>query len=191
MTIEANIPIEPELITELLYKAMAGFNAQDPEAFTSVMHDNVELHHSAFPGVVRGRETVKKVYAGTFWPAFPDMSLELTDGPFFHMNAPRFAVEWAVRGTHRARLDPPGLVATGRRIDVTAREIGEIRDGLVQRLNIKVDMGEVLRQLGVLPPEGSRAEKALLFMQRLKPASRNASACLDSQKGKRPLPLDN
>ena len=176
MTNEANTPIEPALVNELLYKAMTGFNAQDPEAFTSVMHDNVELHHSALPGVVRGRETVKKVYADTFWPAFPDINLELTDGPFFHMNAPRFAVEWAVRGTHRARLDPPGLMATGRRMDVTAREIGEIRDGLIQRLNIKIDMGEVLRQLGVLPPEGSRAEKALLFMQRLKPASRNTSA---------------
>lgn len=176
MTIETNTPLEPALVTELLSKAMAGFNAQDPEAFTSVMHDNVELHHSAFPEVVRGREAVKKVYADTFWPAFPDMSLELTDGPFFHMSATRFAVEWAVRGTHRARLDPPGLVATGRRIDVAAREIGEIRDGLIQRFNVKVDMGELLRQLGVLPPEGSRTEKALLFMQRLKPASRNASA---------------
>jgi len=176
MTSETNTVAEPALVAELLSRAMAGFNAKDPDAFTSVMHDNVELHHSAFPGVVQGREAVKKVYADTFWPAFPDMTLELADGPFFHMDASRFAVEWAVRGTNRARLDPPGLVATGRRIDVAAREILEVRDGLIQRFDIKIDMAQLLRQLGVLPPEGSRAEKALLFMQRFKPKARSVAA---------------
>lgn len=179
MTIVDNVSLEPVTVTELLCKAVAGFNAHDPEAFTSVMHDNVELHHSAFPEVVRGREAVKNVYAGTFWPAFPDMCIEFNDGPFFHASAPRIAVEWSVTGTHRARLDPPGLVATGRYIDVTAREILEIRDGLIQKLSIMLDMAALMRQLGVLPPEGSRAEKAMLFMQRLKPRSRNAKEDVD------------
>jgi len=161
-----------EVADELVSGALAGFNAHAPEAFASVMHDDVVLRHSAYPEIVRGRDNVKRVYSETFWIAFPDLTLELADGPFFHPSAPRMAIEWTVRGTHLARLSPPGLAATGRSIDVAAREILEVRGGRIQHFDIKIDMGQMLRQLGVLPAEQSRAERAVLFLQRFKPKGR-------------------
>ena len=179
---QVNISVDSQLIGRILSIASAGFNDQNSDVFTSVMHDDVEIFHSAFPGVVRGRDSVKRLYESSFWTAFPDMTLELLDGPFFHLDSPRVVVEWLVKGTHLARLEPQGLAATGQRMEVTAREILEIRDGRIQSIDIKIDMGQAFRQLGVLPQEGSNAEKLLLFLQGIK--TKLASIMSGASRGK-------
>jgi hypothetical protein len=42
-----------------------------------------------------------------------------------------------------------------------------IRDGLVSRIRLVVDMADVMRQLDMLPAPGSRGERAIAMMQRL------------------------
>ena len=70
-------------------------------------------------------------------------------------------------GTHTGLLDPPGLAPTGKRVEFDVREIAEIRDGLVSRVRLVVDMAAVMRQLGMLPAPGTRGERAFAMMQRL------------------------
>ncbi|MCV6978563.1 hypothetical protein [Mycobacterium bourgelatii] len=43
----------------------------------------------------------------------------------------------------------------------------ELRDGLVSRIRLVVDMADVMRQLGMLPAPGSRGEQAMAVVQRL------------------------
>lgn len=151
-----------------LRTALEGFNRHDADAFTSVMTEDVELRHSALPSLIVGRDAVKRAYADTFWTAFPDQTLELTDGPYFHASAPRVAVTWTVRGTHEGLLDPPGLHATGRVAEFVVRDFFELRDGKISRFDVTVDVADILRQLGVLPPSGSGLERGLMQLDRVR-----------------------
>jgi hypothetical protein len=67
-------------------------------------------------------------------------------------NAARVAPIAAVR-------EGPGLAPTGKRIELEGADFYESRDGKVVRVRSVFDMADEMRQLGVLPPTGSRAER--------------------------------
>lgn len=160
-------PITLEVATDVVHRAAKGFNDHDAQAFTAVMAPDVEFIHSALPEPMHGRAEVATTYSDQFWRAFPDLTIELADGPLLHPTAPRAAVDWQVRGTHLGPLDPPGLQPTGRGFTTIARELVTIEDGLARRIHLIMDMADVMRQLGVLPASGSRGEAAMMAMQRL------------------------
>jgi predicted ester cyclase len=159
--------VDKDLVDGLIQRAVSAFNAHDAEAFVGVMSEDVVMEHSVAPAVLHGRAEVGKLFTNTIWKAFPDLSLELMDGPFFHPRAPRISLNWFAVGTHKGPLDPPGLAPTGKRVEFDVREILEIRDGLASRARIVVDMADVMRQLGMLPAPGTRGERAFAMMQRL------------------------
>jgi steroid delta-isomerase-like uncharacterized protein len=161
------IPIDADVVSDVVRRAAEAFNDHDVEAFTAVMAPDVVFIHSAFPEPMHGRAEVAAAYSETLWRAFPDLNIEVADGPFLHPHAPRAAVDWQVRGTHQGPLKPPGLAPTGRAFTTVAREIVTIEDGLARRIHLVVDMSDVMRQLGVLPPAGSRGEAAMMVMQRM------------------------
>jgi len=160
--------VDEVLLGELLTQAISAFNAHDADGFVALMTEDVVLEHSAAPETMQGRGEVGAFYRESLWKAFPDLSLELADGPFFHADAPRVSLRWLVAGTHTGPLDPPGLAPTGRHVVFDAREIADFRDGLVSRIDLVVDMADAMRQLGVLPLVGSRAERAMAVAQRLR-----------------------
>ncbi|GAB3033474.1 hypothetical protein MBOU_40270 [Mycobacterium bourgelatii] len=59
------------------------------------------------------------------------------------------------------------MAPTGKYVEFDVREIVELRDGLVSRIRLVVDMADVMRQLGMLPAPGSRGEQAMAVVQRL------------------------
>jgi hypothetical protein len=79
---------------------------------------------------------------------------------------PRAAFHWRGSGTQTGVLDPPGFAATGRRWELDGVDFQEYRDERVCRLRISLDMMEVSRQLGLMPPTGSNAERALALAHR-------------------------
>lgn len=160
--------VDESLLGDLLERARDAFNSHDVEGFVAVMADDIVIDHSAWPTQLRGRAEVATFYADYLWKAFPDLVLEREDGPFLHPRAARFSAAWQASGTHKGPLDPPGLAPTGRRFEVPVRELGTIRDGRLSRLQIVVDMADLLRQLGVLPAPGSREERAMAAVQRLR-----------------------
>ncbi len=108
-------PINLDVAADVIHRAAKAFNDHDAQAFTAVMAPDVEFIHSALPEPMHGRAEVATTYSEQFWRAFPDLTIELADGPLLHPNAPRAAVDWRVRGTHLGPLDPPGLAPTGLR----------------------------------------------------------------------------
>jgi steroid delta-isomerase-like uncharacterized protein len=160
-------PVDEVLVDSLIQRLVAAFNAHDADGFVAVMTEDVVFEHSVAPAPMHGRAEVSAFYTNTVWKAFPDLTLELMDGPFFHPHAPRISFNWFAVGTHNGPLDPPGLAPTGKRVEFDAREIAEIRDGLVSRFRLVVDMAAVMRQLGMLPAPGTRGEQAIAMMQRL------------------------
>jgi steroid delta-isomerase-like uncharacterized protein len=130
-------PVDEVFVDHLIQRAVTAYNAHDADGFVALMTEDVVVEHSAAPAPLHGRAEVGTFYANT-WKAFPDLMLELVDGPFFHLHAPRISVNWIATGTQTGMLDPSGLPPTGKRVELDVREIAEIRDGLVCRARILV-----------------------------------------------------
>ena len=108
-------------------------------------------------GEFKGREAVKAFFQELL-AAFPD----------FEMNVDRIVaddhaavVPWHAVGTFRGGPFQ-GIQPTGRCVAVRGVDVMEIEDGLIQRNTIYYDGASFARQIGLLPAQGSAADKALL-----------------------------
>lgn len=164
---ELATPADEAVVHGLIERAVAGMNNHDADRFVSVMTEDVVFEHSASPTILHGHDEVKAFYRDSIWRGFPDLAIELAEGPFFHPRAPRVSLAWRATGTHTGLLDPPGLAPTGRRVEMDVREIIVLRDGLASHIRLVIDLADVLRQVGVLPAPGSRGERMMARMQRL------------------------
>ena len=73
------------------------------------------------------------------------------------------AVEWTMRGTFSGGPFQ-GIRATGKRVEIEGVDVIEVRDGLQYRNSIYYDGATFARQIGMLPPLGSRADRTLLAL---------------------------
>ena len=138
-----------------------------------MMSEDVEYRDDAWPKTMRGHGDVRE-FLNAMWTAMPDMTFELISGPYVMPGHAGCAIYWRGRGTHTGRMDPPGFAATGRRWEGDGMLVDEYRDGRVSRLRICLDMLDASRQLGLMPPTGSRAERAMAGAQRVAMAVRRA-----------------
>jgi steroid delta-isomerase-like uncharacterized protein len=92
--------------------------------------------------------------------AFPDLAWELLDLIGGEEN--RVAVRWRASGTFAGPGTFQGFVANGAHLEMEGCDVITVNaEEKIQRLDAYVDGGDVARQLGVLPPAGSRAETTL------------------------------
>ncbi|HTX13485.1 MAG TPA: MBL fold metallo-hydrolase [Solirubrobacteraceae bacterium] len=102
------------------------------------------------------RDFLRELYG-----AFPDLAWDVRD-VIGSEETGRVAVRWRMTGTFAGPGTFQDFVANGARIDLEGCDILEItEDGKLQRLDAYFDSSDVARQLGVLPPAGSRAEANL------------------------------
>lgn len=93
--------------------------------------------------------------------AFPDLMWEVLDVIAADQDN-RVAVRWRARGTFAGPKTFQGFVANGAHLDMEGCDVLAVtEDGKIERLEAYLDSGDVARQLGVLPPTGSRAEANL------------------------------
>ena len=95
--------------------------------------------------------------------AFPDLSWEVLEviGPDGD-GAGRVVVRWRAAGTFAGPGTFQGFVANGAHLEMEGCDVVTVNaDGKIERLEAYLDSGDVARQLGVLPPAGSRAETRL------------------------------
>ena len=81
-------------------------------------------------------------------------------------------VQWHLTGTHEGPL--LGIEPTGKRLAIDGIDHFVLRDGRVVSNHVVVDQLDYARQLGMMPPDGSTADKAMkaAFNLRTKLASR-------------------
>jgi steroid delta-isomerase-like uncharacterized protein len=146
-------PLDQSLVQQWIARVVDAFNAHDMDRFAAVATDDVVFDHSASPTTMRGLAEVRSFDAAN-WTAFPDVRVEVDDGPFLHPHAPKASVLWRAIGTNTGPLDMLGLAPTGKRIEIAVCEFAEFRGELVFvcRTRIIIDMADFLGQLGVLPP---------------------------------------
>ena len=95
--------------------------------------------------------------------AFPDLAWEVLDViGSDESESRRVVVQWRATGTFAGPGAFQGFVANGAHLTMEGCDILTFTAGdKLERLEAYIDSGDVARQLGVLPPAGSRAESNL------------------------------
>jgi steroid delta-isomerase-like uncharacterized protein len=108
-------------------------------------------------GEFRGRDAVRDFFRELF-AAFPDF--EMTVGRIVADDTSA-VVQWHLSGTFSGGTFL-GIGPTGRRVDLRGVDVMEIADGLIQHNTIYYDGASFARQIGMLPAQGSRADRAVI-----------------------------
>jgi len=108
-------------------------------------------------GRFRGRAAVKDFFRGTF-AAFPDFDMTVDRIVADEHSA---VVQWHLSGTFSGAAFQ-GIRPTGRRVEIRGVDVMEIADGLIQHNTIYYDGASFARQIGLLPGQGSRADRAMM-----------------------------
>jgi len=145
----------------------AAWNSHEPERVLELMTDDIVYDDSIWPQTMRGHAQVRE-FLDFLVRAFPDFSFEAVGGPLVASDGPRAAFWWRGQATNSGPIDPPGLPATGKRIEFEGADFHEYREGKVARLRIVFDMADVYQQMGLLPGQGSAGERAMVLVQRLR-----------------------
>jgi glyoxylase-like metal-dependent hydrolase (beta-lactamase superfamily II)/predicted ester cyclase len=112
-------------------------------------------------------------YFGQVFRAFPDFDFQVTD---LHADGEQATVRYRIRGTFcGAPYD--GIEPTGARIEIEGVDLVTVREGKLVALDAFINYLDFARQLGLLPPAGSPAERGMyaLFNVRTRLARRIAS----------------
>ncbi|HEX8105655.1 MAG TPA: nuclear transport factor 2 family protein [Solirubrobacteraceae bacterium] len=134
----------------------AALSARDLDAMAACWAPD-GFEHIAGQADVTGPDGVRG-YFGELFGAIPDFTLRVRqlverDG--------RVAVLWSATGTFTGPGTYNGIAPTGSRLELEGVDMLEVRDGLIVRNDAFVDGMGFARQLGMLPPMGSKAEQRM------------------------------
>jgi steroid delta-isomerase-like uncharacterized protein len=104
----------------------------------------------------RGKDELAAYFEGLF-AALPDAHMEVVAA---FGEGENVFLRWRLTGTHTGGSFN-GIEPTGKRIELDGMDHFVIRDGKVVSNFVVFDQMEVGRALGLLPPDGSQADRAL------------------------------
>jgi steroid delta-isomerase-like uncharacterized protein len=135
---------------------LAAWNARDADGIASFFAPDAIYDDRGAGEVARGPAEIR-AHAARLHAAFSDLRFELVrsaHGEDFS------AGEWRSRMTHTGELD--GLAPSGRVVTSAGVDVATLDDeGRITHLVSYYDGAQIMRDLGVLPARGSRAERAL------------------------------
>ena len=145
---------------------LAAWNDHDPGAMAELITEDIVWEDPSLPWPALGVGAVQYFMLGS-WVGFPDLRFDETDSPHRTAEGDQVAWRWRMRGRMSGPLDPPGFAPTGRSMEVEGVDLWTMRDGRIARSRAFYDVNDLARQLAIAPPPGSRAEKAMVRLQRL------------------------
>lgn len=160
----ATVP-DAEWVRGFITRWLAAWNSHRPERILELLTEDVELRDDSWPKTMHGHADVRE-FLEALWRAIPDLTFELLEGPYLVPGQPRAAIHWRGSGTFTGVMEPPGFAPTGRRWEIDGADFQEYRGDRMSKVRVAFDMMSVARQLGVMPPTGSRAERAMAGAQR-------------------------
>lgn len=143
--------------SSLMRSAFEAVAAKDLDALQGAWHEDVEEDFVALEPI-RGKEAATAFFA-EFFAAMPDM--EFTVERVMSVDENTAIGEWSLRGTFNGGPFQ-GIEATGREIALRGVDVMEFEDELLRRNTIYYDGLRFARQVGLLPSEGSAADRAML-----------------------------
>jgi len=174
-TVASNVDrVSIEFIRSFVERWVAAWNAHDADGLLSLCTEDIVWEDPAAPTPSHGHDEVRDFLA-TVWTIFPDLTFTLPEPPLVAVEGPRAAQVWRLNGTFLGP-DPTGFAPTGKHVDQPGIDLYEFRDGLLCRYNALYDVSESLRQMGLAPARGSRAERSMAFLQRTAMRMRRSQA---------------
>jgi steroid delta-isomerase-like uncharacterized protein len=153
-------------LRSFIERYIAAWNGFDADALAQLITEDVTWADPALPEPARGVVAVQE-FMRTSARAFPDLRFSEPDPPHLTANGDLIAWAWTMDGTFRGPIDPPGFAPTGKRMKVDGVDLWRLRDGKIADYRAFYDMNDLVRQLGILPEPGSRAERMTVALQRL------------------------
>jgi len=105
-----------------------------------------------------GPDEVRAFFTGLF-RAIPDFAFSVES---MTVEGDRAAVRWHASGTFSGDTAFQGIEPTGQHVTLTGLDLVEVRDGRIARNEAFSDGLGLARQLGMLPPLGSRGDQGML-----------------------------
>ncbi len=99
-----------------------------------------------------------RAFLGELLDAVPDLDFEVISTT---SEDERCAVQWRLSGTFAGPGSLSGIAPTGDRVAIEGVDLVTVRDGLIQGNDAYPDSIALPRQLGMIPPPGSRADQRL------------------------------
>jgi steroid delta-isomerase-like uncharacterized protein len=156
--------IDERFTREFTERYAEAWNSYDADRIEELVTPDVVWLDPALPEPARGVDEVKD-FMRRSWTAFPD--LRFSPGPLWSdPHSDSLAWAWRMEGTNTGPIEPPGFAPTGRRVDIDGIDVWDFAHGRIERYRAYYDMAELARQIGVMPPPGSRGERAGVFLQR-------------------------
>jgi steroid delta-isomerase-like uncharacterized protein len=153
---EARVEPEASEREPLMLDYLAAWNARDADRIASFFAEGATYDDRGAGTVAHGRDEIR-AHAARVHSAFPDLHFELVraaHGDGFT------AGEWRSRMTHRGEID--GLAPTGRVVESAGVDVATLdAEGRIAHLVSYYDGAAIMRDLGVLPARGTRAERLL------------------------------
>lgn len=112
-----------------------------------------------------------QAWFGNMFAAVPDFEMRVTG---VVAEGDQVAVRWQANGTFNGNAKFEGLAPNGATIELEGCDLLTVREGMIVSNHAYTNGMEFARQVGALPPQGSRQEKAMaaLFNARTAAAKR-------------------
>jgi steroid delta-isomerase-like uncharacterized protein len=109
-------------------------------------------------------------YFSALFAAFPDFALEILD---MTTARNRTAVRWRATGTFAGPGSFQGFTPNGAQIALEGCDVVTVSDELITHNDAYLDGADLARQLGVLPPAGSKSDERMTRLANLRTKMRN------------------
>lgn len=127
----------------------------DLDALQSYHHPDVVQDFVPI-GTYRGRAALRGFFTELL-AAFPDFAMEVLD---MTEDGDRVAAQWRISGTFTGTAFQ-GIHATGKHAELRGCDVMRFEDGMLRENVVYYDGLAFARQIGLLPREGSAADKAM------------------------------
>jgi predicted ester cyclase len=157
--------VDAEFARGFLHRLHAAANAHDADAVAALCGDDIVWEDPAAPQTLHGRDAVLRFHRDIMFPALPDAHIELIDGPYLSLDGAGVAARLRISGTMSGPLNPPGFAPTGGRLSFETAEFSHFEGGLLSRHTVVLNMLDLARQIGAVPPAGTVGARIGVWMQ--------------------------
>ncbi|HXV05216.1 MAG TPA: nuclear transport factor 2 family protein [Solirubrobacterales bacterium] len=151
------------------------WNAHDIEGILALVSDDILWQDPSLESPARGHVEARE-YVASLFRAFPDISWSMPSGVCVSSveghgdGILRVAQPWACRGTALGQIDPPGFAPTGKAFELEGVDLWEmcLPEKRLRQVVSHYDALEFARRIELMPSRGSKGERAMVRLQRLK-----------------------
>jgi steroid delta-isomerase-like uncharacterized protein len=158
--------LDRNFVDEWADRYTAAWGRHEVDAILDLCHDGVVWHDPALLQPLKGRNSVRGFLEATF-AAFPDFTARVTGAHLIASDAPLVVSPYEIEGTMLGDWEQFGFAATGASFRISGLDEWVFGGDRLVHLTTYYDGLGVARQLGLLPPAGSRMERRMARMQHI------------------------